>query len=120
MPSDNEPRSQLPDPYGHGFARAENPVERTQEKWQRQEDLRLQAGTLARHPALLTLRLAFGFSIASVAFLSVLYPGQTLPHPGYTLLIWGAPLVLCTGPPLLASEALWQSIQARISLSEID
>lgn len=120
MPSDNEPRNQLPDPYGHGFARAENPVERTQEKWQRQEDLRLRAGTLSRHPALLTLRVAFGFSIATVAFLSVLYPEQTLPHPGYTLLFWGAPLVLCTGPPLLAGEALWQSIQARISLREID
>jgi len=102
MPNDNEPRNQLPDPYGHGFVRAENPVERTQAKWERQETLRLRAGNLARHPALLILRAVFGFSIALVAFLSVLYPEQTLPHPGYTLLIWGAPLLLATVPPLLA------------------
>ena len=120
MPNDNEPRSQLPDPYGHGFVRAENPVERTQAKWERQEALRLRAGTFARHPALITLRAVFGLSIAFVAFLSVLYPEQALPHPGYTLLIWGAPLLLATVPPLLAGEALWQSIQARISLRETD
>ena len=47
----NEPANALPDPYGHGFARTENPLERTVEKWQQQERLRMRFGLVARHPA---------------------------------------------------------------------
>ena len=43
----------LPDPYGHGFVRAENPVERTMEKWLQQERF-VCFGLLARHPGMLT------------------------------------------------------------------
>ena len=40
MADEVETGSSLPDPYGHGFARTENPLERTMEKWQQQEQLR--------------------------------------------------------------------------------
>ena len=36
---DADATSVLPDPYGHGFTRAENPIERTMEKWEQQERL---------------------------------------------------------------------------------
>ena len=110
----------LPDPYGHGFVRAENPVERTMEKWRQQEQLRLRFGLLARHPLMIAVRLLFGASVAIVALLSVLVPTFAPPNPGYVILFWIVPFMLGTIPPLLAGESMWQSIQARISLREID
>ncbi len=110
----------LPDPYGHGFDRTENPLQRTVEKWQRQEELRMKVGTFARKRLLLLLRLLLGLSVAIVALVSVLFPETAPPNPGYVILFWLAPLSLCILPPLLAGEAMWQSIQARISLREID
>lgn len=110
----------LPDPYGHGFVRAENPVERTMEKWLQQERLRLRFGLLARHPGMLFLRMLFGASVAVVALLSVLTPTFAPANPGYVILIWSLPFLFGTVPPLLAGESMWQSIQARISLREID
>ena len=116
----DETSNTLPDPYGHGFARAENPVQRTTEKWERQEGLRLRFGLLARNPLMLLTRLLFGASVAAVALMSVISPDLAPAHPGYVLLFWTAPLLLGTVPPLLAGESMWQSIQARISLREID
>ena len=110
----------LPDPYGHGFSRAENPVERTIEKWQQQELLRMRFGQFARHRAPMTIRLLFGASVAIVALLSVISPSFAPANPGYVALFWLLPLLVGTVPPLLAGEAMWQSIQARISIREID
>ena len=112
--------SALPDPYGHGFARTEDPIERTTEKWLQQERLRLRFGTLARNPFLLGLRLCFGSIVAVTALISVLLPEYAPPNPGYVLLFGGIPFLLATVPALMAGEAMWQSIQARISLREID
>ena len=110
----------LPDPYGHGFVRAENPVERTMEKWSKQEQMRLRFGLIARHRLMLLVRLLFGASIAIVALLSVIFPQLAPSNPGYVVLFWSLPFLLGTVPPLLAGESMWQSIQARISLREID
>jgi len=110
----------LPDPYGRGFARAENPIERTIEKWQQQESLRLRFGQVARHPATMVVRLLFGASVAVVALLSVIFPTIAPPNPGYVVLFWLVPFLFGTVPPLLAGESMWQSIQARISIREID
>ena len=117
---DGELTATLPDPYGHGFVRAENPIQRTTEKWQRQEDIRLKVGAFARRGILLTARVLLGLSVAIVALTSVLFPENAPPNPGYVLLFWFVPFSLCILPPLLAGEAMWQSIQARISLREID
>ena len=108
----------LPDPYGHGFARNENPLERTIEKWQQQELLRMRFGRVARHPATMWVRLLFGASVAIVALLSVIRPSLAPAHPGIVILFWAIPFVLATLPSLLAGESMWQSIQARISLRE--
>jgi len=108
----------LPDPYGHGFARNENPLERTIEKWQQQELLRMRFGGVARHPATMWVRLLFGASVAIVALLSVIRPSFAPAHPGIVILFWAIPFVLATLPSLLAGESMWQSIQARISLRE--
>ena len=110
----------LPDPYGQGFARVENPLERTIEKWQRQEMMRLRFGNVARHSATMGIRLLFGASVAIVALLSVIFPNFAPANPGYVALFWVLPLLVGTVPPLLAGESMWQAIQARISLREID
>lgn len=110
----------LPDPYGHGFVRAENPVERTTEKWLQQERLRMRFGLLARHPLMLLTRVLFGLSVAIMALVSVLFPELAPPNPGYVVLFWAVPFLVGTVPPLLAGESMWQAIQARISLREID
>ena len=120
MADEVETGSSLPDPYGHGFARTENPLERTMEKWQQQEQLRMRFGLVARHRATLVVRQLFGASVAIVALLSITVPSIGPPNPGYVMLFWFIPLLVTTVPPLLAGEAMWQSIQARISLREID
>ncbi|MED5319659.1 MAG: hypothetical protein VX518_03660, partial [Candidatus Thermoplasmatota archaeon] len=120
MADDSETGNLLPDPYGHGFARTENPLERTMEKWQQQEQLRMRFGGVARHPAALAVRQFFGASVAIVALLSIIVPSLTPPNPGYVILFWLIPLLAAIVPPVLAGEAMWQSIQARISLREID
>ena len=79
---------QSPDPYGHGFARTENPLERTMEKWQQQEALRMRFGVVARHPATLVVRQLFGASVAIMALLSITLPSLTPPNPGYVMLFW--------------------------------
>ena len=120
MADDSETGNLLPDPYGHGFARTENPLERTMEKWQQHEQLRMRFGVVARHPAALAVRQFFGASVAIVALLSIIVPSLTPPNPGYVILFWLIPLLAAIVPPVLAGEAMWQSIQARISLREID
>ena len=118
--ADEDVTTTLPDPYGHGFVRAENPVERTMGKWRQQEHLRMRFGLLARHRIMLAVRLLFGASIAVVALVSVILPAWAPANPGYVVLFWSLPFLLGTVPPLLAGESMWQSIQARISLREID
>ena len=66
------------------------------------------------------LRLCFGSIVAVTALISVLLPQYAPPNPGYVLLFGGLPFLLATVPALMAGEAMWQSIQARISLREID
>ena len=108
----------VPQSGGHGF-HDENPLERTIEKWQHQEKLRMRFGRAARHPLSMAIRLLFGASVAIVALLSVIIPSLAPPNPGYVMLFWLFPLLVTTAPPLFAGEAMWQSIQARISLREI-
>lgn len=113
-------KSLLPDPYGHGFVQAENPVERTMEKWQKHEAFRLKTGRLARNPFFQAMRVVFGLGISITALISVLSPQYAPPNPGYVLIFGLIPALLATLPSLLSGEALWQSIQARISLREVD
>ena len=94
----DETSNALPDPYGHGFARAENPVQRTTEKWERQEGLRLRFGLLARNPLMLLIRLLFGASVAAVALMSVISPSLAPAHPGYVLLFWTCLLYTSPSP----------------------
>ncbi|MGB1660484.1 MAG: hypothetical protein ACPHHS_08340, partial [Candidatus Poseidoniaceae archaeon] len=103
--ADDDVTTMLPDPYGHGFVRAENPVERTMEKWRQQEHLRMRFGLLARHRFMLTVRLLFGASIAIVALVSVIVPAWAPANPGYVVLFWSLPFLLGTVPPLLAGES---------------
>ena len=118
--TDSTSSAALPDPYGHGFVRAEDPVQRTMERWLQQEKLRMHFGTFARHRLMVTVRLLFGVSVSLVALFSVILPDYAPPNPGYVMIIWAFPLLLGTVPPVLASESMWQAMQARISLREID
>ncbi len=94
MADEVETGSNLPDPYGHGFARTENPLERTMEKWQQQEALRMRFGVVARHPATLLVRQLFGASVAIVALLTITLPSVAPPNPGYVMMFWLVPLLV--------------------------
>jgi hypothetical protein len=120
LSEDDTVSNALPDPYGHGFVRSENPVQRTMEKWEQQERYRMRFGTLARHGGMIFVRLMFGVCVALAALVSVLFPNLAPPNPGYVVLVGFVPFVLATVPPLLAGESMWQAMQARISLREID
>jgi len=109
----------LPDPYGSGFTRTDNPLERTLEKWEVQERRRLQAGKIARNKFLMLLRILFGFSIAIVALFTALIPEESVGNPLHVFLIWFVPVGIAILPPLLASESMWSATQAKLSLREL-
>jgi hypothetical protein len=109
----------LPDPYGSGFIRTDNPLERTLEKWEVQERRRLQAGKFARNKFLMMLRIMFGFSIAIVALFTALIPSESVTNPLQVFLIWFVPVGMAILPPLLASESMWSATQAKLSLREL-
>ena len=69
----------LPDPYGHGFARNEDPLERTREAWVKSERFRMKSGQIANNSFFLAFRNVVGFGIATTAVLLVIDP-TILPY----------------------------------------
>ena len=108
----------LPDPYGHGFSRSEDPLARTREAWEKSELLRMKSGKIATNPFFLFFRNIVGFSIAATALLFVINPSFLPSNPLIVLLIWLIPLLLAFGPPIAGSEATWSAVEAKISLRE--
>ena len=109
----------LPDPYGSGFQRTDNPLERTIEKWEIQDKRRLKAGRIARNQFLIMLRVLFGFSIAVVALYTALIPEQSVNNPFEVIVLWFIPVGIAILPPLFASESMWSATQAKLSLREL-
>lgn len=108
----------LPDPYGRGFSRSEDPLARTKSAWNSQESKRLFFGNIARNPALLLLRTLVGIGFALAALLNVLFPQSATTSVATVVLIWTIPILLSILPQTLASESSWHALQTRISLRE--
>ena len=108
----------LPDPYGRGFSRSEDPLLRTKTAWQSQEAKRLLYGKIARNPALLFFRTLVGFGLAIAALLNVLFPHSAPDSVVSVLLIWTLPILIAIVPQSLATESSWRAMQTRISLRE--
>ena len=109
----------LPDPYGHGFARNEDPLERTREAWERSERFRMKSGQIANNYFFLAFRNVVGFGIAMTAVLLVV-DHSILPFssPLFILALWLVPALAAFVPPIAGSEATWSAVEAKISLRE--
>ncbi len=109
----------LPDPYGHGFARNEDPLERTREAWEKSERFRMKSGRIANNTFFLAFRNIVGFGIATTAVLLVI-DSSILPYtsPLFILAIWLIPVLAAFTPPIAGSEATWSAVEAKISLRE--
>ena len=107
----------LPDPYGEGFEHSEDPLEHTKQQWAALEKRRLMIGRLARKPSLMLWRTFNGFVIAIFSFISLLEPALIDEIGGWIFLL-ALPIALAVAPSVIAGEASWQAMQARISLRE--
>ena len=107
----------LPDPYGEGFEHSEDPLEHTKQQWATLEKRRLIIGRLARKPSLMLWRSFNGLFLAIFAFISLLQPSLIETVGGWVFLL-GLPIAIAVAPSVIAGEASWQAMQARISLRE--
>jgi len=107
----------LPDPYGQGFEHAEDPLEHTKQQWEKLEQRRLIIGRLSRKPSLMWWRSLNGFFLSLFAFISLLEPSLIESTGGWIFFLL-IPVVVAVAPSVIAGEAAWQAMQARISLRE--
>ena len=109
----------LPDPYGHGFVRNEDPLERTREAWEKSERYRMKSGQIANNTFFLAFRNVVGFGIATTAILLVIDPAIIpFASPFFILAVWLIPVLAAYVPPIAGSEATWSAVEAKISLRE--
>ena len=108
---------ELPDPYGHGFERIEDPLENTRIQWAKLENRRKVIGNFARNRVLLLWRSIVGLTISFIAILGILFPEQ-ISQTSYLLLILPLPVALAVLPNIIAVESAWHAMQARLSLRE--
>ena len=109
----------LPDPYGRGFSRNEDPLIRTKAAWKSQDANRLFYGKIARNPAILFVKTLVGFGFAVAALLNVLFPHSASTSVTSVVLIWSIPIMIAILPQSLATEYSWRSMKTRISLREM-
>jgi hypothetical protein len=109
----------LPDPYGRGFSRNEDPLARTKAAWKSQDSNRLFYGKIARNPVILFVKTLVGFGFAVAALLNVLFPHSASTSVTSVVLIWTIPILVAILPQSLATEYSWRSMQTRISLREM-
>ena len=107
----------LPDPYGKGFEHAEDPLEHTKQQWLKLEQRRLIIGRLSRKPSLMLWRSLNGFFLSLFAFISLLEPTLIESVGGWIFFLL-IPITIAVAPSVIAGEAAWQAMQARISLRE--
>ena len=107
----------LPDPYGEGFEYSEDPIENTRNHWSVLENRRLKAGRFARNPLLMLWRTMSGFSLAVLAFASLVHAPVLESFDGLIFILIPA-MLIAVAPTVIAGESAWQAMQARISLRE--
>ncbi|MEZ8078918.1 MAG: hypothetical protein QMC50_03980 [Candidatus Poseidoniaceae archaeon] len=109
----------LPDPYGRGFSRNEDPLVRTKTIWESQDSNRLLYGKMAGKRIILFAKTLVGLGFAVAALLNVLFPLSASTSVVSVVLIWTIPILIATLPQLLATEYSWRALQTRISLREM-
>ena len=115
--SNNFRSLELPDPYGHGFERNEDPLEHTRAQWEKLEYRRQLAGNVTRNRFLLFWRSSAGLILAFFSLLGVLFP-QQISEKSNLIFLLPVPILLATLPSIIASESAWHAMQARLSLRE--
>ena len=94
-PSNNFRSLELPDPYGHGFDRSEDPLEHTRSQWEKLENRRRLAGNITRNRFLLFWRSVAGLILAFFSLLGVLFPQQISEKSNLVFLL-PVPILLAT------------------------
>lgn len=108
----------LPDPYGRGFDAGEDTVARVRSAWERREQSRLSAGSLARRPWQSVLRSSLGPTVLLISVLRLIAPN--LGSSGALLIIYlMIHSVAALAPSLIATEMSFQALGARRSLREV-
>ena len=118
----NNPKSsgsalELPDPYGHGFERIEDPLEKTRVQWTHLESRRKLFGNVARNWLIINWRSIVGLVLAFIALLGVFFPAQ-IGEKNWMVVLLPIPVALAVAPNIIAVESAWHAMQAKLSLRE--
>ena len=108
---------ELPDPYGHGFERIEDPLEKTRVQWTHLEGRRKFYGNIARYWLLIYWRSVVGLVLAFIAMLGIFFPDQ-ISAKNWLIILLPVPVLLAIIPNIIAVESAWHAMQARLSLRE--
>ena len=108
---------ELPDPYGHGFERIEDPLEKTRIQWNHLETRRKLFGNIARNWMLIYWRSIVGLVLAFTAMLGILFPDQ-ISEKNWLIILLPLPVLLAVIPNIIAVESAWHAMQAKLSLRE--
>ena len=107
----------LPDPYGHGFERIEDPLEKTRMQWRILENRRKLVGNIARNRVLIAWRSIIGLILSFLAMLGVFFPDQ-ITGKLWIIIILPIMVSIAVLPNIIAVESAWHAMQARLSLRE--
>ena len=108
---------ELPDPYGHGFERIEDPLEKTRIQWNQLETRRKLFGNIARNWMLIYWRSIVGLLLSFAAILGILFPDQ-ISEKNWLIILFPLPVLLAVIPNIIAVESAWHAMQAKLSLRE--
>ena len=108
---------ELPDPYGLGFERIEDPLEKTRVQWIHLEGRRKLFGNVARNWMLRYWRSIVGLVLAFTAMLGIFFPEQ-ISEKNWLVILLPLPILLAVIPNLIAVESAWHAMQAKLSLRE--
>ena len=116
-PKSSGPALELPDPYGHGFERIEDPLEKTRVQWAHLESRRKLFGNIARNLLIINWRSIVGLVLAFIALLGVFFPEQ-IGEKNWMVVLLPIPVALAVVPNIIAVESAWHAMQAKLSLRE--
>ena len=116
-PKSSGPALELPDPYGHGFERIEDPLEKTRVQWTHLENRRKLFGNVARNWLIINWRSIVGLVLAFIALLGVFFPEQ-IGEKNWMVVLLPIPVALAVVPNIIAVESAWHAMQAKLSLRE--
>ena len=108
--------TELPNPYGLGFAASDDQLELAKLNWKSAENHRIFFGNFARKPIIVIIRKLTGFLMAIAALSGVLIPDHPLAHPTVMIFLWLPLLGLGVAPAIIAGERAISAMTLRSSL----